>query len=161
MKTKSLLFVLLLQVSFLTAQNMTDASLFLRSDSATCLNQVSSESGDLYRVLGHHGPAIENEWLGLRLYFDKKAAIDVYSKANRGLELSCYRWYPTPEEQLGGKGADYYKVGPTVGLGGIRLWDGENVVPLHPVSNRSARVVKEGSVSFLEMLSEDVPYSNC
>ena len=161
MKTKSLLFVLLLQVSFLTAQNMTDVSLFLRSDSTTCLNHVSSETGDLYRALGHHGPAIENEWLGLRLYFDKKAAIDLYSKANRGLELSRYRWYPTPEEQLRGKGADYYKVGPTVGLGGIRLWDGENVVPLHPVTNRSARVVKEGSVSFLEMLSEDVPYRNC
>src|SRR5690554_4042689 len=140
MKTKSLLFVLLLQVSFLTAQNMTDASLFLRSDSTTCLNHVSSESGDLYNALGHHGPAIENEWLGLRLYFDKKAAIDVYSKANRGLELSHYKWYPTPEQQKQGKGADYYKVGPTVGLGGIRLWDAEKVLPLDPVTNRTAKV---------------------
>lgn len=43
-------------------------------------------------------------------------------------------------------GADYYKVGPTVGLGGIRLWDGENVLPLDPVSKRTARVVKEGSI---------------
>ncbi len=160
MKTKLFLSALLLQGSILTAQNMTDASLFLRSDSTCCLEQVSSESGDLYNALGHHGPAIENEWLGLRLYFDKKAAIDVYSKANRGLELADYKWYPTPEQQMNGKGADYYKVGPTVGLGGIRLWDGEKVVPLHPVANRSARVVKEGSVSFMEMLSEDVPYRN-
>ncbi len=160
MKTKLFLCALLLQGSLLTAQNMTDASLFLRSDSTRYLGHVSSESGDLYSALGHHGPAIENEWLGLRLYFDKKAAIDVYSKANRGLELAGYKWYPTPEQQMSGKGADYYKVGPTVGLGGIRLWDGENVVPLHPVANRSARVVKEGSVSFMEMLSEDVPYRN-
>jgi hypothetical protein len=160
MKTKLILCALLLQGTLLTAQNMTDASLFLRSDSTHCLGHVSSESGDLYTALGHHGPAIENEWLGLRLYFDKKAAIDVYSKANRGLELAGYKWYPTPEQQMNGKGADYYKVGPTVGLGGIRLWDGENVVPLHPVANRSARVVKEGSVSFMEMLSEDVPYRN-
>lgn len=151
---------MLLQGSILTAQNMTDASLFLRSDSTRYLEQVSSESGDLYSALGHHGPAIENEWLGLRIYFDKKAAIDVYSKANRGLELADYKWYPTAEQQMNGKGADYYKVGPTVGLGGIRLWDGENVVPLHPVTKRSARVVKEGSVSFMEMLSEDVPYRN-
>jgi hypothetical protein len=151
---------LLLQGSILTAQNMTDVSLFLRSDSTRYLEQVSSESGDLYSALGHHGPAIENEWLGLRIYFDKKAAIDVYSKANRGLELADYKWYPTAEQQMNGKGADYYKVGPTVGLGGIRLWDGENVVPLHPVTKRSARVVKEGSVSFMEMLSEDVPYRN-
>ncbi|QRX63331.1 DUF4861 family protein [Dysgonomonadaceae bacterium zrk40] len=160
MKTKLFLCALLLQGSILTAQNMTDASLFLRSDSTRYLDQVSSESGDLYNALGHHGPAIENEWLGLRLYFDKKAAIDVYSKANRGLELADYKWYPTAEQQMSGKGADYYKVGPTVGLGGIRLWDGENVVPLHPVASRSARVVKEGSVSFMEMLSEDVPYRN-
>ena len=160
MKTKLFLCALLLQGGLLTAQNMTDASLFLRSDSTSSIGHVSSESGDLYNALGHHGPAIENEWLGLRLYFDKKAAIDVYSKANRGLELAEYKWYPTPEQQMNGKGADYYKVGPTVGLGGIRLWDGENVVPLHPVANRSARVVKEGSVSFMEMLSEDVPYRN-
>ncbi|MDD3780595.1 MAG: DUF4861 family protein, partial [Proteiniphilum sp.] len=155
MKRKLFLFLFLLQAGFLAAQNMTDVSLFLRSDSATYLNRVSSESGDLYNALGHHGPAIENEWLALRLYFDKKAAIDVYSKAKPGLELASYKWYPTPQQQLEGKGADYYKVGPTVGLGGIRLWDGEKVVPLDPVSNRTARVVKEGSVSYLEMLSED------
>ncbi|HPD87066.1 MAG TPA: DUF4861 family protein, partial [Proteiniphilum sp.] len=52
------------------------------------------------------------------------------------------------------------KVGPTVGLGGIRLWDAEKVLPLDPVTNRTARVMKKGSVSFMEMLSEDVPYRN-
>jgi hypothetical protein len=160
MKIQFFLILCILHGSFVAAQNMTDVSLFLRGDSAKCLDHVSSESGDLYNVLGHHGPAIENEWLGLRLYFDKKAAIDVYSKANPGLELHKFKWYPTPQQQMAGKGADYYKVGPTVGLGGIRLWDGEKVVPLHPVSKRSARVVKEGSVSFMEMLSEDVPYRN-
>jgi hypothetical protein len=110
--------------------------------------------------MGHHGPAIENEWLGLRIYFDQKAAIDVYSKTNPGLELQKARWYPTPEQQKNGWGADYYKVGSTVGLGGIRLWNGEKVVSLNPVSLRWARVVKEGTVSFMEMLSEDVPYKN-
>ena len=160
MKAKLFFCALILQGSIITAQNMTDASLFLRSDSTRYLDHVSSESGDLYSALGHHGPAIENEWLGLRLYFDKKAAIDVYSKANRRLELSHYKWYPTPEQQKQGKGADYYKVGPTVGLGGIRLWDAEKVLPLDPVTNRTARVMKEGSVSFMEMLSEDVPYRN-
>lgn len=151
-------FMILSQI--LAAQNKTDASLFLRTDSATYLNEVSSESGDLYNALGHHGPAVENEWLGLRLYFDRKAAIDVYSKTKPGLELQKAQWYPTPEQQKEGWGADYYKVGPTVGLGGIRLWDGEKVVPLHPVSQRSARIGKEGTVSFMEMLSEGVPYKN-
>ncbi|HPR32719.1 MAG TPA: DUF4861 family protein [Prolixibacteraceae bacterium] len=142
------------------AQNQTDISLFMRADSATYLDYVSSESGDLYKTIGHHGPAVENEWLALRLYFDHKAAIDAYNKAKPGLELKAERWYPSPEKQKSGWGADYYKVGSTVGLGGIRLWDGENVVKLDPVTLRSARVVKERTSSYMEMLSEGVPYKD-
>ncbi len=155
------IIAILTVLHFITlAQNKTDVSLFFRQDSATYLGEVSSDSGDLFNLLGHHGPAIENEWLGLRFYFDGKAAIDVYSKTKPGLELRQTRWYPTPEQQSNGWGADYYKVGTTVGLGGIRLWDGEKVVPLAPVSRRSVRVVKEGIISFMEMFSEDVPYKN-
>jgi len=155
------LFILLFALSHIViAQNKTDVSLFLRSDSAVYLNDISSASGDLFNLLGHHGPAIENEWLGLRIYFDQKAAIDVYSKTKPGLELRKARWYPTPEQQKNGWGADYYKAAMTVGLGGIRLWDGEKVVFLNPVSNRYARVVKEGTVSYMEMLSEEVPYKD-
>ncbi|MDA3835207.1 MAG: DUF4861 family protein [Spirochaetales bacterium] len=156
----AILIVFVFLGHILAAQNKTDVSLFLRSDSTTYLDEISSESGDLYNALGHHGPAIENEWLGLRIYFDHKAAIDVYSKTKPGLELRKAQWYPTPEQQKEGWGADYYKVGSTVGLGGIRLWDGEKVVALDPVSQRWARVVKEGTVSFMEMLSVDVPYKN-
>jgi len=153
------LVIILTLVSFACAeQNNTAVSLFLRADSSAYLTEVSSETGDLFTKLGHHGPAIENEWLGLRIYFDKKAAIDVYSKARPGLELLEARWYPTVEQQKNGWGADYYKAGTTVGLGGVRLWDGEKVVPLEPVTNRSANVLKEGSSSYMEMLSENVPY---
>jgi len=144
----------------LYAQNQTDVSLFIKEEPGKQLRAISSETGDLYRTLGHHGPAIENEFLGVRLYFNYKAAIDIYSKTKPGLELAETKWYPTPEQQKQGWGADYYKVGETVGLGGIRLWDGEKVLNLNPVSERSARVVKEGTVSFIEMLSKDVPYKD-
>jgi len=139
------------------AQNKTDISLFMRSDSLQ-QSEISAESGDLYKTIGHHGPAVENEWMALRIYFSDKAAIDVYSKAKPQLELKAKEWYPTAEEQKEGWGADYYKVGETVGLGGIRLWDGEKVVKLNPVSNRIARVAKEPTCSYMEMLSEGVPY---
>ncbi len=138
-------------------QNKTDVSLFMRSDSLQ-QSEISAESGDLYNTIGHHGPAVENEWMALRIYFSEKAAIDVYSKAKAQLELREKKWYPTAEEQKVGWGADYYKAGQTVGLGGVRLWDGKKVVPLNPVSNRTARVVKESNCSYMEMLSEDVPY---
>ncbi|MBK1875451.1 DUF4861 family protein [Pelagicoccus mobilis] len=140
------------------SQNNTDVSLFEKKEPSTQLTEVFSESGDMYLTLGHHGPAIENEYFALRMFFDKKAAIDVYSKSRPGLELKATGWYPTPEQQANGWGGDHYHVGDTVGLGGIRLWDGEKAIPLNPVSRRYGRVVKEGSVSFFEIRSECVPY---
>lgn len=153
-----LLFLPMLFVFGCAPENNTEVSLFLNSDSIY-LEEISSESGDLFRYLGHHGPAIENKWLGLRIYFDRKAAIDVYSKAKPGLELIDAKWYPTAEQQESGWGADYYKAGTTVGLGGVRLWDGKKTVPLDPVTNRYARVTKEKTSSFMEMRSEGVPYN--
>jgi len=130
----------------------------MKADSDTYLDEVSSKSGDLYTTIGHHGPAVENDWMAIRIYFDHKAAIDIYSKTRPGLELRQARWYPTVEQQKNGWGADYYKVGKTVGLGGIRLWDGTKMIELNPVTNRTARVVKEKTTSYMEMLSQGVPY---
>lgn len=162
---KKLLFILLISVFIFGCQsdqqvNKTDISLFMRADSLTYLSEIGSESGDLFRTVGHHGPAVENEWIGLRIYFDRKAAIDVYNKAKPGLELKKGRWYPTPEQQKSGWGADYYKAAQTVGLGGVRLWDGEKVVFLDPVTNRIARVEKSDTSSTMEMISEGVPFKN-
>lgn len=140
------------------AQNNTDTSLYMKADKITYLSDIGSDSGDLYKTISHHGPAIENEWMALRIYFSDKAAIDVYSKAKPGLELKKAQWYPTPEQQKEGWGADYYKVAATVGLGGIRLWDGEKVVPLNPVTNRLAHVGKTENTSYMEMISSGVPY---
>lgn len=148
----------LLPVVVAAGEAGTDASLFLKNAPEEQLESIESESGDLFKQAGHHGPAVENHWLGLRIYFDRKAAIDVYSKARPGLELEKARWYPTPEQQKSGMGTDYYKAGEGVGLGGVRLWDGKQVVALEPVTRRSARVVKEGGAAFMEMLSEGVPY---
>lgn len=156
-----------MKLSFITAllfccicfgQNNTDTSLYMKAEKISYLTDIGSESGDLYQTIGHHGPAVENEWMALRIYFNEKAAIDVYSKAKPGLELKKAHWYPTPEQQKEGWGADYYKVGATVGLGGVRLWDGEKVVPLNPVSNRLARVGKTATTSYMEMISRGVPY---
>lgn len=153
--------LLVLVISFLWfgsfAQNMTDISLRWKgSDKQEC--SIESETGDLYRQLDHHGPAIENEWLGLRLYFDHKVSVDVYNKTRKALELAAAGWYPTIEQQKEGWGADQYKVGSTVGLGGVRLWDGEKEVFLNPVSKRTAKVKKEANISYMEMLSEGIPY---
>lgn len=136
----------------------TDVSLYLKKGSSEQLEYVESKKGNLFKKLGHHGPAIENPWYGLRLYFDKKAAIDVYSKAQTRLELKEKQWYPSKKEQLAGWGADYYKVGNTVGLGGVKLWDNGQIIDLHPVTMRSARLGKIGNSAWMEMVSKGIPY---
>ncbi len=141
------------------AENRTDVSLTWK-DSPKQESEISSESGDLYTKVAHHGPAVENEWMGIRIYFDKKCALDVYNKQRPGLELAEAAWYPTEAQQQEGWGADQYKVGPTVGLGGVRLWDDGKVVMLDPVAMRTARVRKEACFSQIEMLSEGVPYKD-
>ncbi|MBN2702573.1 MAG: DUF4861 family protein [Pontiellaceae bacterium] len=139
------------------AENKTDVSLKWK-DKPQQESEISSESGDLFETVAHHGPAVENEWMGIRIYFDKKCALDAYNKKRRGLELAEAAWYPTEEQQKEGWGADQYKAGTTVGLGGVRLWDGEKVIALDPVTMRTARVRKEANYSQIEMLSEGVPY---
>lgn len=145
-------------VATVFSQQNTAASMYLKKDKNTQLDYVESKNGNLFNKLGHHGPAIENQWYALRLYFNKKAAIDVYSKARPGLELAEKKWYPSKKEQLAGWGADYYKVGNTVGLGGIKLWDGNKVLDLHPVKLRSAQVIANDDSSSIEMISEGVAY---
>ncbi len=140
------------------AHNQTDVSLFMREAPDQALTECFSESGDLYRQLGHHGPAIENPYYALRLYFNHNGGMDLYSKSRAGLELKATRWYPSSAQQRAGFGGDFYHVGDTVGLGGIRLWDGDAVRRLDPVTARYGRVVSEGSSSSMEIRSEGVPY---
>jgi hypothetical protein len=158
---KNLLIALMVVFSTIGsyAQNKTDISLKWK-DANKQETEISSETGNLYKKLAHHGPAIENEWMGLRLYFDHKVAVDVYNKTRPGLELAEGGWYPTEEQQSEGWGADQYKVGSTVGMGGVRLWNPETKEEmfLDPVSKRTARVKKEAGTSYMEMLSEDIPY---
>ena len=112
--------MLLFLTGFAPDKNRTDVSLKWK-DSSTQVSEIRSESGNLYKKVAHHGPAIENEWMGVRIYFDKKCALDVYNKQRPGLELSGASWYPTEEQQQAGWGSYQYKVGQTIGFFCLRL----------------------------------------
>lgn len=122
------------------------------------MDEIFSPGGDFYKIVGHHGPAIENEYMGLRLYFNHSGSIDVYSKRRFQLELEKTDWYPDSLMQINGYGSDQYKVGPTVGLGGIKLWDGEKIVKLHATKGRMASVRTKSCTSTMEMMAKAVPY---
>ncbi len=140
------------------SEAQTASSLFWRSDSLQVAEMVS-EVGDQYRKVGHHGPAVENSHMALRLYFNDSGAIDVYSKRGRGMELKRYLWYPSARmQETAGAGRDGYIVGKTVGLGGYALWDGEKEVKLVASKGRTARVGDTKKGSFVEMTAYGVPY---
>lgn len=151
------LSLMLLNMSgLLLAQS--DVSLFWRKDSLQ-QTEIFSAEGDLYRLVGHHGPAIENKFMGLRLYFNHSGAIDVYSKQIHRLELEQAHWYPSDKMQKEqGFGCDEYKVGSTVGLGGINLWDGEQVIKLTATQGRTARVSTNKKGASMEMQAKGIAY---
>ena len=142
---------------YVSSQAQTAVSLFWKKDGKQ-VEEIASDKADLYREVGHHGPAVENTHFALRIYFNDSGAIDVYSKTGRGLELESYGWYPTAQQQEEGAGCDEYMVGKTVGLGGIALWDGEKDVKLTATKGRTARVGHTKSGSYAEMIAYGVPY---
>lgn len=148
--------VLFCALFYMDAQ--TSVSLFWRSDSLQ-VSEIVSDVGNQYKKVGHHGPAVENSHMALRIYFNDSGAIDLYSKSGRGMELDEYKWYPSPEKQEElGLGCDEYRVGKTVGLGGIALWDGEKEVKLVASKGRTARVGKTKKGAYAEMIAYGVEY---
>jgi hypothetical protein len=140
-----------------TAFAQTARSLFWRSDSLQ-VNEIVSEQANQYNKVGHHGPAVENSHMALRIYFNDSGAIDVYSKTGRGMELMEYLWYPSEEMRSMGAGNDEYIVGKTVGFGGIALWDGTQEVKLVATKGRTARVGESKSGAFAEVIAYGVQY---
>ncbi len=155
MKKSFCLFVAVLATAPLFCQ--TASSLFWKKDNVQ-LNEIVSEQPVQYNFVGHHGPAVENSHMALRIYFNDSGSIDLYSKSGKQMELLEYAWYPTEQQQAEeGAGCDEYLVGKTVGVGGIALWDGEKEVKLQARS-RTARVGRTKKGSFAEIIAYGVSY---
>ena len=155
---KKLLLVLSALAVTCVSMAQTATSLFWKSDSLQ-VNEIVSETADLYDELGHGGPAVENSHMILRMLFNDSGAVDVYSKSGRGMELARYGWHPTAEQQeLEGAGADAYEVGSTIGCGGLALWDGGKEVRLVATKGRTARVGDTKKGSYVEMVAYGVEY---
>ena len=157
---KRLMFLIAMScMSVMALYSQTAESLFWRRDSLQ-VSEIGPEMGNQFNKVGHHGPAVENSHMALRIYFNDSGAIDVYSKAGGQMELLEYKWYPSLDVQQSlGVGNDHYIVGKTVGLGGIALWDGRKAVTLVATKGRKARVGKTRKGSFAEVISYGVEYA--
>lgn len=154
---KRAVFIILAAVVCLQAGAQTASSLFWKKDGKQ-VTEIVSEQPVQYKYVGHHGPAVENGYFALRIYFNDSGAIDVYSKSGKQMELLRYGWYPSEEQQAAeGAGCDEYRVGSTIGAGGIALWDGEKEVKL-AAKSRTARVGKTVDGSYAEIIAYGVEY---
>ena len=160
MKTKLFsLAALALSLGCICASAQTASSLFWRADSIQ-VNEIVSQEAVQYQRVGHHGPAVENSHMALRVYFNDSGAIDIYSKSGEQMELMKYHWYPTVKQQAEeGAGCDEYLVGKTVGPGGIALWDGKEEIKLVATKGRTARAGKTPKGSYAEIISYGVMYN--
>ena len=151
--------VLLLCCLYLGAQQHCFYSQFRLTDKQQ-VTELWSPQDNEFRQIGHHGPAVENQFMALRFYYDGRGAIDIYSKTGKiDDELGKWHWYPTEEQQRDeGAGCDEYFVGKTVGLGGVRLWDGEKEVRLDGTAGRRSTVGRRGNNVWMEMTAYGVEY---
>ena len=124
------------------------------------VTELWSPQDNEFRQIGHHGPAVENQYMALRFYYDGRGAIDIYNKTGKiDDELGKWHWYPTEEQQASeGAGCDEYFVGKTVGLGGVRLWDGEKEVRLDGTAGRRSTVGRRGNNVWMEMIAYGIDY---
>lgn len=153
---RTILTFALLAPCALNAQ--TAASLYLKSDKVQ-VQEIGADAPVPYKKVGHHGPAVENSHMALRIYYNDSGAVDLYSKSGRAMELRKYLWYPTERQQAEeGAGCDEYLAGKTVGFGGLALWDGENEIRPVATSGRIARVGETRRGSFAEVVYKGVAY---
>ena len=103
--------------------------------------------GDTYHQLHHHGVAVESEHMAYRIYFDKKQTIDPYCKRTPQLELAQSHWYPNDSLLAAGYGDDILRVSGTVGVGSVKYWNGQKMVHIEPVAERSQRIVSQSRTS--------------
>lgn len=160
-------FAILGSAAVLSAvQAETAVSLFMKKDELP-KSYIASNDGDLYSTMGHHGPAVENDWAAWRVYFNQYLSVDILSKFHPRLELAESKWYRSktdPKLKAAGYGKDNYKVGQSIGLGGVRLWDPKKKqavladVSSSDQSLRYTQVMKQDGYAKLRVTNIGVPY---
>ena len=116
-------------------------------------------TSDIYSMVRPHGPVLESELVGYRLYFNEKQTPDIYGKFNKGLEIQESEFYPTDEQLARGFGDDVLRVFDSCGPGALKGWDGKKATHITPVATRTERIVSYGPVRVIaEILVTDWKY---
>lgn len=88
----------------------------------------------------------ESDRIAFRAYFDPRNAIDIYGKHRRTLQLRLYASPDYPYHEESPEGRDIFKVGESIGIGGVGGWVNGRIVKAADVKERKWRIVSTGPV---------------
>jgi rhamnogalacturonyl hydrolase YesR len=111
---------------------------------------------DHSEYIRYEGPGIESDLVGYRVYLDWRNGFDIFGKKVPDMVLQDvgqdgFASYHEPAEW----GMDVLKVGDAAGMGGYGFWDGQQLLRVEDVQQRSVRILDNGPVyAQLEILYE-------
>lgn len=97
-----------------------------------------------YQYVFPHGPLMESELAGFRIYCDHRQSVDYYGHCKKQLELAETAFYPSKEQKANGYGDDVLYTGSTYGCGTLHGWNGKTSVMYDNVRNRTYTLRAEG-----------------
>ncbi len=103
-------------------------------------------SSNAFQYIFPHGPVMESELVGFRVYADHRQAIDYYGHKSLVMDIAKTDFYPTKEQVRNGSGDDVLYTGTTYGCGALMGWDGKNAVMFEKVRNTTYAVAASGPV---------------
>lgn len=113
-------------------------------------------SSNSYQYIFPHGPLLESELVGFRIYADHRQSVDYYGHRNKQLELKETAFYPTKEQKSTTYGDDVLFTGNTYGCGTMHGWNGQTAVMFDNVRNRTYSVIASGPVrSVIETVNRE------
>ncbi|WP_299597353.1 DUF4861 family protein [uncultured Microbulbifer sp.] len=99
------------------------------------------------RLFKYEGPGWESEKVAYRLYFDERAAIDIFGKTKPQLVLPEVGQDGTDYHALSDWGMDVLKVGPSLGIGGVGVWHQGKLEGVRQFTGASVNVSNETEAS--------------
>ncbi len=120
-------------------------------------------SSDAFQYIFPHGPVMESELVGFRVYSDHRQAIDYYGHKSLMMDIAKTDFYPTKEQVRNGSGDDVLYTGTTYGCGALMGWDGKNAVMFQKVRNTTYAVTANGPVRAILDITNKAwqPYPDC
>lgn len=103
-------------------------------------------TSNIYSMVRPHGPVLESELVGYRLYFNEKQTPDIYGKFNKGLEFNELNSIPTDEQLTKGFGMMCCGYLTAAVRGALKGWDGQKAIHVTPVETRTERIISYGPV---------------